>query len=116
MTRMILAAAVSAIALSVCSGISLAEERRNARMIPSAGESKSYRAKHYRKRRPLQVTIYGRRRGGYSYSTSDVTSSYRAWSPPPYEHVRQTPSGPFDSGFFFDSGIGPRGGDAPYPH
>jgi len=27
---------------------------------------------------------------------------------------KQSPGGPFDSGFFFDSGIGPNGGDSPY--
>jgi hypothetical protein len=27
---------------------------------------------------------------------------------------KQTPAGPFDSGFFFNSGIGPNGGDSPY--
>jgi hypothetical protein len=27
----------------------------------------------------------------------------------------QSPAGPFDSGFFFDSGIGPRWNDTPYP-
>jgi len=27
---------------------------------------------------------------------------------------KQTPGGPFDSGFFFDSGIGRNGGDSPY--
>ncbi len=27
---------------------------------------------------------------------------------------RQTPGGPFDSGFFFDSGIGRNGGQSPY--
>jgi hypothetical protein len=27
---------------------------------------------------------------------------------------RQTRFGPFDHGFFFDSGIEPRGGDSPY--
>jgi hypothetical protein len=87
-------------------------------MAVTAGEATPYRAKGYRKRRrrPLEVNIYRRRVGGYSYSAADVTSTYRAWSPPPYAHVRQTPSGPFDSGFFFDSGFGPRGGDAPYPH
>jgi len=30
--------------------------------------------------------------------------------------VRQTPGGPFDSGFFFDSAIGPHGGNSPYQH
>jgi hypothetical protein len=27
---------------------------------------------------------------------------------------KQTPGGPFDSGFFFDSGMGQNGGDSPY--
>jgi hypothetical protein len=27
---------------------------------------------------------------------------------------KQTQAGPFDSGFFFDSGMGPNGGDSPY--
>jgi hypothetical protein len=27
---------------------------------------------------------------------------------------KQSPGGPFDSGFFFDSGMGPNGGDSPY--
>lgn len=27
---------------------------------------------------------------------------------------KQTPAGPFDSGFWFDSGIGQNGGDSPY--
>jgi hypothetical protein len=27
---------------------------------------------------------------------------------------KQTPGGPFDSGFFFDSGLAPNGGDSPY--
>lgn len=27
---------------------------------------------------------------------------------------KQTQAGPFDSGFFFNSGIGPNGGDSPY--
>jgi hypothetical protein len=29
---------------------------------------------------------------------------------------RQTTSGPFDHGFFFDSGVAPHGGDSPYLH
>ena len=30
--------------------------------------------------------------------------------------VRQTSAGPFDHGFFFDSGTAPHGGDSPYLH
>jgi hypothetical protein len=29
---------------------------------------------------------------------------------------RQTPAGPFDHGFFFDSGMGLHGGYSPYQH
>jgi hypothetical protein len=65
-----------------------------------------------------------RRIGFYSYSYRDVintygmsrtlyggTNTYRA----PFMD-RQTPSGPFDHGFFFDSGMGLHGGDSPYQH
>lgn len=62
------------------------------------------------------------RKGGYSYNPQDTintygdartkygsTNFYRFWGTD-----KQTISGPFDSGFFFDSAIAPRGGDAPY--
>ena len=52
--------------------------------------------------------------GGYSYTPSDVAASGIATEPAPYQGVRQSQGGPFDSGFFFDSGIGPHGGNAPY--
>jgi hypothetical protein len=59
------------------------------------------------------------RRGGYSYVPEDVFNTYGSsrslygrdyfFSPP-----RQSAFGPFDNGFFFDSGIEPRGGYSPY--
>ena len=62
------------------------------------------------------------RRGGYSYSYTDSINTYgdgrsiyggaSAYRDPMLD--RQTNAGPFDHGFFFDSGIGPRGGDSPY--
>lgn len=69
-----------------------------------------------------QVRGYTARRGGYSYSVPDTINTYgdsrsvyganqsfrdRALG-------NQTTSGPFDHGFFFDSGIRARGGDSPY--
>lgn len=76
----------------------------------------------YRAYRGPQVRGYLVRRGGYSYDLGDTTNTYgdsrnvyganqmfRHWS-----LDRQTTSGPFDHGFFFDSGIAPRGGDSPY--
>ncbi len=52
-------------------------------------------------------------RRAYSYSKSDIvgSDSRRFYDP---SLTRQTPGGPFDSGFFFDSGIGRNGGESPY--
>jgi hypothetical protein len=65
-----------------------------------------------------QVKGYAiRRRGGYSYGYADSISTnaerlaYRFHILNP-----QSPAGPFDSGFFFDSAMGYRGGQAPYMH
>jgi hypothetical protein len=65
-----------------------------------------------------QVEGYAiRRRGGYSYGKADSLTTdgnhaaYRGHILNP-----QSPAGPFDSGFFFDSAMGYRGGQAPYMH
>lgn len=65
-----------------------------------------------------------RRNGGYSYSYADSINTYgnnrtryggaSVYRDPTLD--RQTPSGPFDHGFFFDSGVLPRGGNSPYMH
>lgn len=62
------------------------------------------------------------RRGGYSYSQADTINTYgdtrgrygrtEAFRDPNID--RQTNFGPFDNGFFFDSGVGARGGNSPY--
>lgn len=75
----------------------------------------------YRRRAP-QVRGYVARRGGYSYTVQDAINTYgdsrslyggaSVYRDPMLD--RQTVSGPFDHGFFFDSGINPRGGDSPY--
>ena len=69
-----------------------------------------------------QVRSYVARRGGYSYSPEDVINTYgdsrsRYGGASNYRDPmldRQTNFGPFDHGFFFDSGIGPHGGNSPY--
>ena len=70
-----------------------------------------------------QVRGFAQRRvGGYSYYREDTINTYgNARSNFGGNNVyrdgladRQTRFGPFDSGFFFDSGISPRGGYAPY--
>ncbi len=72
--------------------------------------------------RGARVKGYTKRRGGYSYSASDVANtagdsrtrygSVNAYRDPFSD--RQTNAGPFDHGWFFDSAVAPRGGDSPY--
>ncbi|MEZ5849853.1 MAG: hypothetical protein R3D68_04265 [Hyphomicrobiaceae bacterium] len=82
---------------------------------------------HYKKRRKAyrpRVKGYYARRGGYSYSIPDMIDTYgnsrTLYGGTPYYRDpaldRQSMAGPFDHGFFFDSGHGPRGGDSPYMH
>lgn len=71
-----------------------------------------------------QVRGYIAQPGGYSYAYKDAINTYgdargRYGSANSLRDPglgRQTPAGPFDHGFFFDSGIGPHGGQSPYMH
>lgn len=97
-----------------------AKTERTAEMTQTSMRAKP---RAYR-RKGTRVYGYTARRGGYSYDYSDVTNTYglsrslfgsmNAWRDPSLD--RQTSSGPFDHDFFFDSGIGPRGGNAPMLH
>jgi hypothetical protein len=87
---------------------------------PEAG-TRHHPASPYYRGGPL-VRGFIARRGGYSYSAADTINTYgdsrtlyggaSAYRDPMLD--RQTGFGPFDHGFFFDSGIAPRGGDSPY--
>jgi hypothetical protein len=89
------------------------------------GASEHPKSAYYRHRgaKP-QVRGYIVRRGGYSYSYADSLNTYGDsrtlyGGSPLYRDPlldRQTSSGPFDHGFFFDSGVAPRGGESPYQH
>jgi hypothetical protein len=64
-----------------------------------------------------------RKKGGYSYDKSDSTNTYgtqkksKSTPPGPPDFRDQTPSGPFDNSFFFDSGVGSiYGGNSTYMH
>ena len=69
-----------------------------------------------------QVRGYTSRRGGYSYGYADTINTYgdsrsvygaaQSFRDPMMD--RQTNAGPFDHGFFFESGTAPRGGNSPY--
>lgn len=91
---------------------------RSSEMIQTASRKK------YRTSRRKGTRVYGyshRRVGGYSYDASDVVNTYgltrslfgstNVFRDPMLD--RQTRSGPFDHDFFYDSGMGLRGGNAP---
>ncbi|PZN16665.1 MAG: hypothetical protein DIU63_03425 [Proteobacteria bacterium] len=83
---------------------------------------KSKSVRYYRAAKPKVYGYVVRPGGGYSYTVEDVINTYgdsrtRFGSTNFFRDPmadRQTPFGPFDHGFFFDSAIGPQGGDAPY--
>lgn len=130
--KLLIAAAASAIAMAfvtvpaAAQGSSQPTVERSAQMVPTAGRAK-YRAHKYRSHKRKGTRVYGytsRRIGGYSYSPSDVINTYgltrslygstNVWRDPMLD--RQTRSGPFDHDFFYDSGLGLRGGNAPMLH
>ncbi len=114
----ITAALVAATALILAAPSADAGGRRGVSKYSEGAEhvsSRSYRS-------GPRVKGYVARRGGYSYSVPDTINTYgdsrskfggaSSYRDPMLD--RQTNAGPFDHGFFFDSGIGPRGGDSPY--
>jgi hypothetical protein len=126
-TKTLTAAVFSLLAFLVASG-SVQGAERQALVTTTAGadvsEHRKFRSyRHHRKGGP-RVRGYLARRGGYSYEPADVVNTY-GQSRSLYGSVnsfrdpmvdRQTTAGPFDHGFFFDSGVAPRGGDSPYLH
>jgi hypothetical protein len=124
MKRVALALALGALALVGLATAGEAAERRTAARAASEASHQLTNGRVARKR-PVAARAYrGRRIGFYSYSYRDVVNTY-GMSRVKYGSInsyrdpfldRQTVNGPFDHGFFFDSAIAPRGGDAPYLH
>jgi hypothetical protein len=91
---------------------------------PGPGLSDHPKSTYYRRGGNSQVRGYTARRGGYSYNYADSLNTYgnprtqyggtNLYRDPMLD--RQTNSAPFDLGFFFDSVMGPHGGDSPYMH
>jgi hypothetical protein len=122
MKKTALALALGTLALM---GFAAAGEAAERRTKPVVGADAAYQPTKARyARRYVTRTYQGRRVGFYSYSYRDVINTY-GMSRARYGMVnsyrdpfvdRQTVNGPFDHGFFFDSGMAPRGGDSPYLH
>ncbi len=118
-----LAAVCGAIAMLAFTSAGQAGDRRADGSIYRQQSNMEPAKSRYHRKRATRVRGFLARGGYYSYTDSDVvnvyggsrtlfgsTNSYRD----PFTD-RQTTAGPFDHGFFFDSGTGPRGGDSPYP-
>ena len=120
---LVLGVALGALLLASYPSVGFAAERlTKAPVVRSIGSAEQTSARTYRHRATHARRFAGRRVGFYSYSYRDVINTY-GMSRSLYGSIntyrdpyvdRQTPSGPFDHGFFFDSGILPRGGDSPY--
>jgi len=90
----------------------------NAQDVSTGGHS----ASKYYKDNASSARSARQRRGGYSFFAEDTINTYgdsrttnSGANSYRFEfYTRQTPSGPFDHGFFFDSGIGMNGGNSPY--
>lgn len=89
---------------------------------PASGYYRGARSAGGRARGPRVRGFVQRRVGGYSFYAADTINTYgnvrtTFGGSNVYRDAlldRQTRFGPFDHGFFFDSGIAPRGGYSPY--
>ncbi len=127
MRKIGLALALGALAL-IGLGRPPARRRSGAPARPSSPPRRSHQLDQRRATRASgrsRARAYRARRiGFYSYSYRDVINTY-GMSRAKYGSInsyrdpfldRQTVNGPFDHGFFFNSAIAPRGGNAPYLH
>ncbi|MET0192290.1 MAG: hypothetical protein ABW200_02845 [Hyphomicrobiaceae bacterium] len=114
--------ALGALALVAFCGSDAAQAGGDRKRATARADADYSKGRYYRKR--TRVYGYTARRGGYSYWPEDVINTYgmsrslygsmNTYRDPTLD--RQSPGGPFDHGFFFDSGIGPQGGQSPYLH
>ncbi len=121
MERLFVTAVLGAIAVLTVAAPAEAWERKWSREAFAADSHA--KSGHYR-RGPQVRGFVVRRGGGYSYLYTDSINTYgdsrskyggaSSLRDPMLD--RQTQAGPFDHGFFFDSGVAPRGGDSPYLH
>lgn len=116
--RQVVMSFVSAFVLVIGTQASVAGDRYKKSGATAGGAHPTSR--HYRS--GARVKGYRARRGGYSYSYQDSINTYgdsrsnyggaSTFRDPKLD--QQSPAGPFDHGFFFDSGTQLNGGDSPY--
>ena len=105
----------------ICTGVFIAAGFLMLATLGGAGEyvaPGAFAAEYTQKKKPVRRQAS---RKGRDYSVEQGASpeeiaryfALHGGNIDPYIN-KQSPGGPFDSGFFFDSGIGPNGGDSPY--
>ena len=115
-------AAVAACTMVAFTGLPATGDLWASKAYADGARATKYTTK-YKGKRAVRVRGFLQRGGYYSYTDQDAINSY-AWSRSLFTSSsifrtpfsdQQSPGGPFDSGFFFNSGIGPRWNDTPYP-
>ena len=104
--------ATGILSTGMVAGEASAGERRTRTVEQGPQFNEHPNSKYYRGQGP-QVRGYVKRRGGYSYSYNDSVIDYRDTSILRDSQTMRRQGGPFDNGFFFDSGIS-RYNDSPY--
>lgn len=113
LTAKMLASLMALGIVCVASAQPAAAGERRTRVVEEGPQLSEHPKSHvYRKHGP-QVRGYIKRRGGYSYSYLDGAIDYRDTSILRDVQTQRRQGGPFDSGFFFDSGIS-KINDSPY--
>lgn len=118
MLRIATLTVLTATAAFLASGSAEATHKKKSAKTEQQSESVEHRSSQAYRRGP-QVRGFLLRRGGYSYASPDSINTYGDGRSiygggNTYFYNQQSQGGPFDSGFFFDSGINPRGGNSPY--
>lgn len=80
-------------------------------IVPGASAGESVQKKKKTARRNKERT-YAVEQGSTPAEIARYFALYGGYIDPSIN--KQSPGGPFDSGFFFDSGMGRNGGDSPY--
>ncbi len=123
--RKLLMTAAAGCLLALVPDVAMAGEKKAKRQAPAVQDQGGEHPRSSYYRRAPQVRGFVQRRGGYSFTKSDVINTYgdsrtsgatNSYRDPNID--RQTSAGPFDHGFFFDSGIGMIGrpSNSPYPN
>jgi hypothetical protein len=110
-------------ALAACAAVAVAGPPVAGDLLVAKAYADGAAKSRYKGKRAARVRGFLQRGGYYSYTDEDAINTY-AWARGLFTSTsafrtplsdQQSPGGPFDSGFFFNSGLGPPFNDSPYP-